>query len=117
MRYRAMDADRDYTFGRGRNNFLVNSPATVAQAVLTRLLLMTDEWFLDLTEGTPYATQILGKYTEGTRDMAIRSRILDTQGVTGIVAYNSIVDREQRTFTVSATIDTLYGQTQLQAVL
>lgn len=115
MRYRTLDANQDMTFGSGGANFLVNSPAAVAQLVQTRLLLFSGEWFLDTLEGTPYATQILGVRTALTRDAAIKARILGTQSVTGITAYSSSV--QGRAFRVQATIDTLYGQATIQAVL
>ena len=56
MRNRAMDANGDYQFGRS-GLFLVDSPAGVAQAIKTKLLLAAGEWFLDADEGTPYSTQ------------------------------------------------------------
>jgi hypothetical protein len=78
---------------------------------------MTGEWFLDTTEGTPYATEILGSGTSSTRDLAVQERILETQGVTGIADYASVVDPSTRAFTVAATIDTIYGQTTITAAL
>lgn len=117
MRYRALDENGDYSFGQGSTNFLVNSPEAVAQLVTTRLKLWTGEWFLDTTEGTPYQSQVLGTGTASTRDLAIRERILETQGVTGITDYASIVDPTTRAFTCAATIDTIYGQTTLTATL
>ncbi|OZO80851.1 hypothetical protein CG700_28170, partial [Escherichia coli] len=54
MRYRREDADGDYTFGQGDDTFLIDSPECVAQAVKTRFELWRGQWFLDLTEGTPY---------------------------------------------------------------
>lgn len=110
MRYRALDANGDMSFGAGQSNFLINSPAAVGQAVLTRLRLLTGEWFLDLTAGTPYATQVLGKNTAATYDTAIRSRILGTEGVSGIASYSSSLNPTTRALTITATIDTIYGQ-------
>lgn len=107
MRYRALDASGDMTFGGRRAAFLVDSPDVVAQALKTRLLLLTGEWFLDVTEGTPYAEQILGNNTSGTYDRAIRERVLETPGVLQISAYTSVLQNRQ--LRVSATIDTLYG--------
>lgn len=40
MRYRVLSPTGDYTFGQGPGEFLVNSPAAVAQAIGTRLRLM-----------------------------------------------------------------------------
>lgn len=113
MRYRTQDANGDYTFGQNDANFLVNSPAAVAQAVLTRLRLIQGEWFLDQTAGTPYNTDILGAGTESTRDIALQAVILETQGVTEIVDYASYLDPATRQFTVAATINTIYGQTTI----
>lgn len=116
MRYRALSVDGDFTFGRGVRNFLVNTPDAVAQAVVTRLRLLTGEWFLDSTEGTPYSTKILGTQTRPLYDEAIRDRILGTEGVTELVDYFSTFDGETRKLTVQATINTLYGQTSIQQV-
>ena len=110
MRYRALDANGDYQFGRP-GIFLVNSSAAVAQAVLTRLKLWTGEWFLDSTEGTPYLDQIIGYGTQGTRDIAIKQRILGTTGVNSILSYSSSVIN--RIMTVTVLIDTIYGQTTI----
>jgi hypothetical protein len=116
MRYRTLDANGDYSFGRGGANFLVNSPPAVAQAVLTRLLLLLGEWYLDTTEGTPWATQILGEHTQATYDAAIRNRVIGTEGVTDIVSYSSFLSQE-RSLSVNMTINTVYGQTALVVVL
>jgi hypothetical protein len=115
MRYRQQDDGGDYVFGQG-SNFLVDSPAGVAQAIKTRLLLLTNEWFLDMREGTAYNPKILGHNTHGTRDAEIQSRILGTQGVTSIDAYSSSVDAT-RSMEVTATVSTLYGPVQLNEIL
>lgn len=111
MRYRTLDANGDYTFGQNGANFLVNSSATVAQAVQTRVKLIAGEWFLDITEGMPYDTDILGAGTESTRDLAIQAYILATQGVNEILEYASYLNPATRQFTWAATIDTDYGTT------
>lgn len=116
MRYRILSDTRDYVFGAGSSEFLVNSPEAVGQAVLTRLLLMQGEWFLDTSEGTPYSTQILGTGTQALYDQAIQQRILGTPDVLRIDSYASVLD-DQRNLTVSCTITTQFGQTQIQTVL
>lgn len=118
MRYRALDSNLDMTFGKGALNFLVDSPAAVAQSVLTRLKLSTGEWFLDQTAGTPWSTQVLGTNTQNTYDLAIRTRILNTTGVTGIVngSYSSTRDPVTRRLSVSCVLNTVYGQVPLPEV-
>jgi hypothetical protein len=114
MKYRPLDANGDYTVA---VPYLSNSPATVGQAVLTRLRLLQGEWFLDVTDGTPYQS-ILGKRQPGSNpDALIKNRILSTQGVTSIVSYSSSYNGAARTLTVSATIATIYGQTVIAVTL
>jgi hypothetical protein len=117
MRYRALSPTGDYTFGQNLQNFLHNTPAAVAQAVKTRLGLTQGEWFLDNTAGTPWNTQILGAGTQNIYDLAIQNEILGTQGVTAILDYASNLNRSTRALTVTATINTQYGQTKVTTTL
>ncbi len=109
MKYRALSPTGDYQIGGGLASFYINSPTAVAQAVRTRLLLFAHEWFLDTTDGTDWFGKVLGKYTQGTRDAVIRERILNTPGVNTILSYSSQFNSATRTFTVNASLDTIYG--------
>lgn len=109
MRYRKLSSSGDYMFGQGQTDFLINKPETVAQAIRTRLDLATGEWFLDTREGTPYSSLILGSNTFDTYDTAIKERIAGTEGVTGIVDYESSFNPANRALSVTATVQTLYG--------
>jgi hypothetical protein len=104
------------TIGHGDADYLKDSPECVAQAVVTRLRLLREEWFLDLTEGTPYVPAVLGKHTKDSYDFAIRRRILETEGVTEITEYESIFDGETRGLTVNVRISTIYGPAKVQEV-
>lgn len=115
MRYRALSAAGDYTFGQGSANFLIAIPEAVAQAVQTRLLLERGEWFLDRDEGTPYKTDILGAHTQAKYDAAIRARIAATPGVAKIISYASTV--AARKLVVTAKIDTAFGIANVNAAL
>lgn len=117
MRYRVLTADGDMRFGHQQADFLRDSPDTVAQAVLTRLKLWMGEWFLDQTEGTPYQQAVLGTSKRATVEPALRARILDTQGVQALTAFDLSIDPDQRTASVRATITTLYGPAQFVGVL
>lgn len=117
MRYRALDVNGDYTFGQGSDNFLVDSPACVAQAVRTALLLWKGEWYLDTTAGMPWATDVLGTGTDSLYDEAIKAKIQSVQGVTDIVNYSSSLNTATRALIVDCTIDTLYGQANVNVNL
>lgn len=112
MRYRKLTADGDYSFGQGLSNFYIDVPEAPAQAVKTRLLLETGEWFLDVTEGTPWQL-VRGKNTASTRDLTIKNRTLKTPGVIELMSYASQLDQD-RHFSVQEKINTIYGQTTVE---
>lgn len=110
MRVRKLDANGDMQFGFGQADFWRDVPDAPAQCVMTRLQMPDGQWFLDTREGTPWGTQVLGKYTGSTRDPLIRSRALGTQAVNSILGYVSLLSRDRRAFAVAMQIDTQYGQ-------
>lgn len=120
MRLRAMDADRDMTFGRSAGNIYHDQVEAVGQAIMTRLLLFSGEWFLDVQEGTPWGGfpfnqrvvdegMILAEHTQLSRDAAIKDRVISTFGVLAISNYGSAIDPNTRAFSVGMTVDTIYG--------
>jgi len=117
MRYRKLTASGDFSFGHQQSDYWNNVPDAVGQAVQTRLLLFTGEWFLDTSDGTPWRTEVLGKYTMQTYDAVIKDRILSTPGVNSILSYSSSFNGNTRSLSVSATIDTIYGSTPIEATL
>lgn len=133
MRYRQLDSNGDMTFGTQQANFLIDSPAAVAQAVMTSLLLSQGEWYLDTTDGTPYFENILGLHSQAMADMAIQSRILEIEGiisstnvpdgftpgqlavlVTEIENFSSSVNTKTKAYSASCTLNTIYGPTPLE---
>ena len=109
MIYRQLDSNGDYQLGA----FLADSPACVAQAVQTRLNLWAGEWFLDVTDGTPYMQDILGRNTN--YDFEIKARILNTPGVVAITDYTSTVTN--RALSVQCVIQTAYAPVGINFVL
>ena len=110
MRYRRLDKNGDYSFGQSRADFWHDVPDAVAQLVVTRFAMWQGEWWLDLADGTPYKTAVLGKYTSGTRDPVLRFRALDTPGVAELVSYSSDLNRDTRFFGVVMDVATVYGR-------
>jgi len=112
-------------FGHNGGDFWHDQPGGVGQLIGTRLLLYRGEWFLDLQEGTPWGGfplnesvvrqgQILGAHTQLTRDVALQTRILATQGVQSIDYYFSQVDPNTRGFSAQAVVTTQYGRLSVQ---
>lgn len=117
MRHRKWSDGTDITFGHGQADYWTDDPRGVAQAVVSRLRLLKEEWFLDLQEGTPYVGGVFGKHTKASFDPVIRARILGTEGVTAITEYESSLDPDTRALGITVTIDTEYGPATVQEVL
>lgn len=113
MRYRKLDENGDYSFGSSANNFYVNLPEAVAQAVMTRLRLWLGEWFADTSDGTGWSQSILGKQPKSLYELTLRQRVLETQGVSSIVDFQSSLDADKRLLSVSMTVNTIYGSTSV----
>lgn len=113
MRYRKLSSDGDYVFGSGKNDFLVNSPEAVAQAILSRLKLWLGEWFADTSDGTGWNQSIVGKQSKNLYELTLHQRVLETPGVKDIVDFQSALDPDTRRLTVSMTVNTIFGEASL----
>lgn len=116
MKVRRLDADWDYCFGRGAQNYISGVEA-VGQAIKQRLLLLYAEWWEDLEDGLPLWERILGTAgSEANRqavDIIIRDRISGTEGVQSVSSFESSFERRHYKFT--ATVDTIYGSLDISS--
>lgn len=88
----------------------INKEKEIAQTIVTRLKLFYGEYFRDITDGTRWFEDILGKgNATGNADAEIRRRISQTDGVNGILEYNSDFNLESREFSVTCSVLTTYG--------
>lgn len=105
-------------FGLGVQNFFVNTPAAVGQAVKTRLRLFKGEVFYDKTLGTDWLGVVMGYSNKAIFDATIQQVISSTQGVKSIISYSSTLNNSNRVLTVTGQIDTIYsGQTAIDLEL
>lgn len=114
MRYRRIDENGDYTFGNGKYDFLVDIEA-VPQAIKTKLNLFQGEWWEDLNEGLPFFQDIAGQFikTEEDKDIVTRlycNRINDVEAVNSFLSLDADFDNENRKYSLTASIDTIYGR-------
>lgn len=86
----------------------------IAQTIKTRLSLFLGEYFRDITDGTPWFEQILGKGSslEG-KEAAIKNRIIRTDGVIQLTKFSTDFDIDTRTYTVNAGVLTPFGETTI----
>lgn len=115
MRVRAQDSSGDMTFGQSAQNFLVDSPAAVAQIVETTLRLVLGEWYQDLSQGVPYLQGVVGTHSKATADQVLISQITAVDNVTSLTDWDSVIDPVTRKYTsISGKLFTAFGETQLQ---
>lgn len=115
MRYRKLSATGDYVFGNGQRDFYINSPEAIAQNVATYLKLWLGEWYLDVSAGTPWLQGVFGYHTKEESDSTLQGVILGLTGVVDLTNWESTRDPVTREYiSISAKLDTIYGQTQLQ---
>lgn len=114
MRYRALTATGDYTFGRNKQDFIFDIYAC-AQAIKTRLQLYKGAFWRDILDGLPMFQNILGSpgSIQNIRavDAIIKQRIVGTPNVVDIVSFSSNFDGNTRRYTFTATVQTVYSTT------
>lgn len=107
---RRLSPKHDMTFGNGLADYAERAEA-VAQNVKTRLLLLQEEWFLDLSAGVPWLQKIMTKPARLIlANSIIKRTILKTEGVSGIVSYSTSYDRDTRILNIAATMNTVFGE-------
>ena len=68
---------------------VTDNAESIAQNVKQRLLMFTDEWFLDLSEGTPWLEQIMVKgQRQGEVEDILKARIRETPGIQELTAFS-----------------------------
>lgn len=86
MIVRALDALNDWTFGRGRNNYLQRN-AAIGQSAQTRLSSFLGDCFFEIAAGIDWFN-LLGSKQRALLRLNIESVLLNTDGVTGIINLN-----------------------------
>ena len=82
----------------------------IAQTVKTRLALFLGEYFRNITDGTPWYEQILGKFTSlDVAESVLRVRIAATPGVVRLTSFDTDFDIDSRKYSVTAGILTIHG--------
>lgn len=118
MKYRELDTNWDYAFGKGIENYLTSKDAVV-QAVQSRLKLLMNEWWEDLEDGLPLFQAFIGKSNIPTNkqsmDLLVQRRINETPGVISISEFESKVINRQ--YIASTTLNTVYGDTEIEVRL
>ena len=73
-------------------------------AVRYRLLLFLGEYFLDVTDGTPWFQGVLGKAPQDLAEINLKQRILTARRVVALERFDFQSDRTARKLTVTARV-------------
>lgn len=103
---RALDSNKDWTFGQGKNNYKTNLDA-VAQDINSSLNSFLNDCFFATTSGIDWFN-LLGSKNQAGLNLAISTTILNVSGVTGQLQFSSNLN-SSRLFTVSYKVQTIYG--------
>ena len=105
MRVRRLNG-HDWTFGRGRADYVKNQ-AAIAQNIKTRLLSFKNDWFLDIDANIDWMNLLGQRGTEKIIENEVARVILTTSGV---VRINSLsLQNKERRVIIEANITTIFG--------
>jgi hypothetical protein len=106
---RQRTANGDVAYGNGTQNFLVNG-AAVAQIINTTLLLLQGQWWMNTAIGTPLFQQLTSHpITPQAVALIYQQIILGVPFVSGIQQLAVNYNPQARTFSFTATVNTLFG--------
>lgn len=83
----------------------------VGASIRHRLRMFFGEFFLDISDGTPWMQSILGKKPQDTAEFAIKQRIVSTPGVVQIARFDFDFDRPSRRIRVDCTVLSVFNET------
>lgn len=109
MRVRALDANGDWKFGKGRNDYLRDRSA-IAQSIKTRLQMFLADCFFALDEGIDWFN-LLGSRNIVELRLVISATILNTEGVTNLLELSFQID-ENRELSGIYEVETVFGNVQ-----
>lgn len=109
MIVRGLDANKDWLFGKGRNDYNANNKA-IEQSISTRLNSFLGDCFFSLDSGLDWFN-LLGTKNQVALELAVRSTILNTSNVTAIVNLTINLESSTRRITMQYTVETVYTVT------
>lgn len=114
MIVRGIDAEGDWLYGKGRNDYLKNNDA-IGQSILTRLKSFLGDCFFANSAGLDWFN-LLGSKNQAALELAVRSTILNTSGVVQLNELSIILDSSRR-LTMTYSVDTVYTQLNTSDVI
>lgn len=106
MIVRALTSTGDWTYGKGKNNYLSRN-AAVRQNIQTRLSSFLGDCFFDIQAGIDWFNLLGSKNIIGL-NLSISATILNTRDVTKLVQLSTSYDPRTRRLTIKYEVETTY---------
>lgn len=113
MKFRTVDSNGDWVFGRGVNSYSRRNSA-IGLNIRTRLLSWKNDCFFDLTAGVDWYNRLGSKNQRDLLEQEIRRIILQSEGVTGINQFDTILNN--RNFSLYVDVSTQYSSEYQQQI-
>ena len=107
MIIRKTDSNDDWTFGKGKSNYLKDLDA-VSQNIKSRVLSWAGDCYFAAQEGIDWFN-FLDKGQKDNLNLAVKSVILASYGVVGLTEISVDLDSERK-ITITYSVDTIFGQ-------
>ena len=108
MKTRTVDSNWDWRFGKGLQDYSVES-LSVAYSVKMKVLSWIGDCFFDATAGIDWKNILGAKNTKEQADTSIRDIVLSDDEITELTYFDSeVVDRK---YTCTMRFKTVYGET------
>jgi hypothetical protein len=107
MIFRNLDEGGDWTFGKGKNDY-VDQNSAIGINIKTRILSWVGDCFFDTEAGIDWINRLGSKNQRELLELDLRNLILQSEGVTGILSFSTnLIGRD---FTADYSVQTVYSQ-------
>ena len=108
MKFRSLDGNWDWRFGRGSADYSGNSMA-IAYDVKSKILSWYGDCFFDMNEGIDWKNILGSKNQKEQLDNSIRQIIVNEPEVVELTYFESEISK--RVYTCTARLKTVYNET------
>lgn len=110
MRTRRLDADWDWTFGRGKEDYC-DTTESVEQRIQQILRCYTQDWFLDMDYGLNWLGMMEKPVDWTGLETGIKGQILSEYGVNSIDSFEMAFDPNTRKVVYTVQVNDIYHNT------
>jgi hypothetical protein len=107
MKIRAIDADGDWRYGLGRQDYKTDEKA-LDQNIITKIKSWRNDCFFDVDAGIDWYNLLGGKDIRSLENNVIQT-ILAVDGVNSIESFETYLDSKTRQLRMNVVINTIYG--------